>query len=314
MGMNCLRIVFRFLRRLKDALRGYYPEVFGLFMLRQLGRNPKTFQQKIKYKMAHDRSQMLSLWADKVDVRNYVADKIGPSYLIPLVGVYEQPENVVLGDLPDECVIKPSHGSGAVMILSNREGLEKKIAQFNSLDLWKRFEFSKENVTETGLQSVLNFWLKTSYYNDCGHYPEFAYKHVKPRILIEKLLKSGVNIASDYRFFIFNGICEYVEVDQSWNNSPTRDMFDVDWRPVQVQLKFPKAVTPPPRPVEFPKMIALAEKLADGVDHVRVDFYLIDNQIYFGEMTNYHTSGRQVFKPKSFNFEFGRNWHPSIHY
>jgi hypothetical protein len=285
-----------------------------MFMLRRLANNPKTFQQKIKYKMAYDRRPKIGLWADKVEVRDYVSEKIGSSYLIPLVGIFASAEDVWLGALPDECVIKPSHGSGAVVILSNRTGVKKNVPNVKSLDLWGRFEFMKVDIDDYAMREVLNSWLETSYYNDCGHYPEFAYKNIKPKILIEELLTSDENIAADYRFFIFNGVCEYIEVDQSWNASPSRDMFDLNWNSVDVQLKYPKALVPPRKPDEFAKMVTLAETLADNVDHVRVDFYLIDDQIYFGEMTNYHTSGRQIFKPKMFNYEFGSKWQPSNHY
>lgn len=260
--------------------------------------------------MAHDRRPILTLWADKIEVRKYVEQKIGSQYLIPAVGTFSSAVDVLLSNLPDQCVIKPNHGSGAVIILSDRSNNKNLLPKSSSLNVWGRYEVSKASVDQLHLQSILQSWLSTSYFNDCGHFPEYAYKDISPRILVEELLVLDQEIAADYRFFIFNGRCEYIEVDQSWNSSPTRDMFDRDWQAVEVQLKYPRATMTPNKPETLNKMIELAETLADGIDHIRVDFYLLGDRIYFGEMTNYHTSGKQIFKPTEFNLEFGKNWHP----
>jgi hypothetical protein len=152
--------------------------------------------------------------------------------------------------------------------------------------------------------------MKLDFYKSSGHFPEWAYKGIPPRIIVEKFLSDEAGVASDYRFFIFNGKCKYIEVDSSWKETPTRNMFDIHWKPLEVKLKFPPAIPHPDCPDSFEEMKSLAEKLADGVDHIRVDFYLIGEKIIFGEMTNYHTSGQQVFYPLSFNYEFASEWKP----
>jgi len=223
---SIFRRAYRILRRVKDTCRGYYPEFVGVLVLTYISRKPKTFQQKIKYKMAHDRRNFLCTWADKVEVRKYVASQIGEQYLVPIYSIFENPDDVILEKLPEECVIKPNHGSGAVLIFSNREVLNSELPGISTFDVWKRYEVKKSNVDEKKLKNILDTWLKTSYSKGYGHFPEFAYKGIKPKILVEQLLTVDEDIASDYRFFIFNGKCDYIEVDQSWNLNPTRDMFD----------------------------------------------------------------------------------------
>ena len=308
------QLLYSSLRRAKDLVRGYYPEAFGYLILRLISRNPKSFQEKILYKMAHDRRPIITTYADKVIVREYVKEKIGEEYLIPLHGIYQNISKISLSDIPENCVIKPSHGSGAILILSTRVNNYRQLLSAQKVDYWKRFEVTKSLISEPELKSLLQNWLDTSYHNGFGHFPEYAYKDIVPKIIVEDLLVTGNEIASDYRFFIFNGICEYIEVDKSWNDKPSRDMFDTNWNQVEVQLKYARAAITPSRPPDLELMIKLAEKLADGIDHVRVDFYLIGNKIYFGEMTNYHTSGKQTFHPVRFNFQFGKSWDPTKYY
>ena len=163
------------------------------------------------------------------------------------------------------------------------------------------------------LLNIADRWMKLDFYKSPGHFPEWAYKDIPPKIIVEKFLSDDGQVASDYRFFIFNGICQYIEVDCSWTDFPTRNMFDREWNPVEVRLKFPPAIPIPTRPPEMDKMILLSEKLADSTDHVRVDFYLLGHKIIFGEMTNYHTSALQIFHPLSFNEEFAYSWNPAAH-
>jgi hypothetical protein len=162
----------------------------------------------------------------------------------------------------------------------------------------------------------LSKWLTQSYFWRPGTFPEWAYKFIAPCIVVEEFLisKSGQGVPPDYRFFIFNGICEYVEVDKSWSNQLTRTMFDRNWNAIDVKLKYPPAFPLPIEPDEFKLMVKLAEKLANGIDHVRCDFYLVDSRIVFGELTNYHVGGLQEITISGDKGKFGQSWHPDTHY
>jgi hypothetical protein len=302
------------LKRLIDISNGFWPPILGFTILRIKYRNPKTYQDKLKYKMAYDRRNILKIWADKNKVRAYVEEKIGPKYLNDVYGVFINSEDINIGIFPRNFVVKANHGSGAVIIVSEQAPKENSLPKDSRKVNWERFYIHPDSLIWLDLLNIVNRWMTLDFYKSPSHFPEWAYKDIPPRIIFEKFLGDDGQVASDYRFFIFNGICQYIEVDCSWSNLPTRNMFDSEWNPVNVTLKFPPAIPTPSRPTEMGKMIMLAEKLADGIDHVRVDFYLVGNKIIFGEMTNYHTSGQQIFYPLDFNYTFAKNWNPKAHY
>jgi hypothetical protein len=302
------------LKRLRDISKGFWPPFLALTILKIKHRNPKTYQDKLKYKMAYDRRNILQIWADKSKVRKYVEEMIGHEYLNHVYGIFINSENISIDMLPRNFVVKANHGSGAVIIVSENAPKENFLPKDPRKVNWERFLIHPDSINWSDLFGIANRWMKLDFYKSSGHYPEWAYKGIPPRIIIEKFLDEGGKVASDYRFFIFNGSCKYIEVDCSWSNLPTRNMFDREWNEVEVTLKFPPAIPTPSVPPEMGEMILLAEKLANGVDHVRVDFYLVENKIIFGEMTNYHTSGQQIFYPHNFNYVFAKDWEPRAHY
>ena len=78
-----------FLRYVKATLRLRMTQRIAAASLRFYARNPKTMQSKICYKMAYDRNPMLTTYADKVKVRDFVGEKIGPDYLTKSFGVFD---------------------------------------------------------------------------------------------------------------------------------------------------------------------------------------------------------------------------------
>ena len=79
-------------------------------------RDPQTFRQKVRYKMLRDRRPLVVTFADKAAVREYVAATVGPHYLPRAYAVSDDPS--VLPELPETFVVKPTHGSGAAIIVS----------------------------------------------------------------------------------------------------------------------------------------------------------------------------------------------------
>ena len=98
-------------------VQGTWPHWRSMRTLRKSVSNPETFSEKIRYKMAFDRNRILSVWADKVVVRDYVSATIGPEYLSNIFGIFQNPEDISLTSLPNNFVIKPNHASGAVIII-----------------------------------------------------------------------------------------------------------------------------------------------------------------------------------------------------
>jgi hypothetical protein len=53
------------------------------------------------------------------------------------------------------------------------------------------------------------------------------------------------------------------------------------------------------------KMIELAATLSKGMPHVRMDFYEVNSQVYFGEYTFFDSSGMAKFNPVEWDYKFG---------
>jgi len=165
------------------------------------------------------------------------------------------------------------------------------------------------------MNEILKRWLTRDYYYEPGFFSEWAYKDVEPSLIVEEFLEQGDSgVARDYRFFIFNGLCESIEYDRSWNDKLTRTMFDKDWNKLDATLKYSSENPTPSKPKEIKLMMSLAEKLAQGVDHVRCDFYLVNSRIIFGELTNYHTTGDQEILLNGTSKSFGVSRSPDSFY
>ncbi len=48
-------------------------------------------------------------------------------------------------------------------------------------------------------------------------------------------------------------------------------------------------------------MIQLAERLSEGIIFVRVDFYEVEGNVFFGEMTFFPGSGTEEFEPQEWD-------------
>ena len=85
------------------------------------------------------------------------------------------------------------------------------------------------------------------------------------------------------------------------------DFFDMDYKHLDMRMKDPNSESVPSKPEQFERMKSLASKLCQGFPHVRVDFYIVDNKVYFGELTFFHNGGFQKIYPSTWNLRLG-NW------
>ena len=111
----------------------------------------------------------------------------------------------------------------------------------------------------------------------------------------------------DYKFFCFNGKVKFMFIASNRQGSGDTyfDFFDLDFNHLPFMQGHPNAPELPHKPNNFNKMILLAEKLSKDIPHVRVDFYEVNNRIYFGEMTFYHFSGLMPFVPEKWDKQIG---------
>lgn len=242
---------------------------------------PKTFNEKLQWLKLHDHRPEYSRYVDKYAVREFIADTVGSEYLIPLIGVYDTVDSIPFESLPNAFVLKCTHDSGSVFICKDK----------TLMDL---------AATKKALQKALrkNLYWKTR---------EWPYKQVKPRIICEKYMEdeSGYEL-KDYKIFCFSGQPKFIQVDFNRFSNHTRNMYDLDWNLIPFTIKYPNDPnTVITKPLQLEKMIEIASKLSQGIPHLRVDLYSINDKIYFGEMTLYHGSGNEIFTPDSYDLLLG---------
>ena len=86
-------------------------------------KNPKTFNEKLQWLKLYDRKPIYTKMVDKYEVREYIKEKIGEEYLIPLIGVYNKFEDIDFEKLPNQFVIKCTHDSGGLVVCRDKEKL-----------------------------------------------------------------------------------------------------------------------------------------------------------------------------------------------
>ncbi|MBG9529109.1 glycosyl transferase [Bacillus thuringiensis] len=268
---------FKMFRAIPDA--NYLQLKYKLIMGRKLNlKNPKTFNEKLQWLKLNDRRPEYTMLVDKYEVRQYIKETIGEEYLIPLLGVYNNFDEIDFDVLPNKFVLKPNHTSGDVFICRDK---------------------SKINYRE--LKSEVDKWLQREYY---WLHREWPYKNVKPKIVCEKYMvdESGVDL-KDYKFMSFNGEvrCSFVGLNRQSETGLNIDFYDLEWKLMPFERHYPNSGIKLEKPQNYKKMIEFAELLSRELPFVRVDFYEINGKVYFGELTFYPGSGFEEFTPESYD-------------
>lgn len=251
-------------------------------------KNPKRYTEKIQLYKLYYRNPVLHECVDKYRVKNYIRRK-GLDIKIPeLYGVYKKGEDIDFTSLPSRFVIKMNDGGGAnnVIICDDKEKLDVP-ATVKLLNSWH------------GIKNI-----------DAGR--EWAYTGIKESlIIIEQLLENENNPEAgieDFKFFCFNGEPVLIQHDGDRNISHWKNFYDLDWKRIKLKTDYENYEGEDPRPDNLDRMTVLARELSKEFPHVRVDFYSIGKDIYFGELTFYPYSGYVPFDPDEFDFVLGEKF------
>lgn len=239
--------------------------------------NPQDLNEKITWlKMNSDTTEWTRL-ADKYRVREYIKEKGYEDILVKLLGVWERVEDMEFDKLPKQFVLKTNNGAGAVLFVKDKAQL---------------------NIEET--KAKINGWLK----EDFGLMnAEPHYSRIKPMIIAEEFLDSGTNVSFslvDYKMWCFNGklFGTWVCYDRVGMSAMT-EWHDVEWkyRPEWsvFTYKYKDGGGVIPKPVNYDRMVKVAQDLSLGFPQVRVDLYNVNGKIYFGEMTFSASGGHNNF-------------------
>jgi len=240
---------------------------------------PKTFNEKINYIKFNVKNDLSVLVADKLLVRNFVSARIGSSYLIPLIAVFNSAEEIQYNILPKSFVMKLNNGSGFNLICKNKE-------EISNFKIFSYFD------------SIFNL-------NPYFYSREWQYNIINNKILVEKYL--GDNI-SDFKFFCFNGIPSFIQVDLDRFSNHKRNLYDTNWNIIDSEFIYKSYTeTPLSKPICLDVMLNIARKLSDGFIFSRIDLYLIEDVVYFGEITLHPEGGMGPFDSKISDCKFGES-------
>lgn len=231
-------------------------------------KNPKTFNEKLQWLKINDRKAIYTTMADKYSARQFIQNKYGKEYLIPLLGIWNKFDEIDFEKLPNQFVIKCTHDSASTYICKDK---------------------SKLNIKK--LKKHCNKHLKKSYYYYAREWP---YKNITPRIICEKyMINKNKKRGIEYKLICIQGKVQiiYARVNNEPPKGTTLNFFDTNWNELPLKLGFDSTSEVIKKPVNLSKMIEIAEEISKDIIFIRVDFYEIDNKLYIGELTFYPHAG-----------------------
>jgi hypothetical protein len=205
--------------------------------------------------------------SDKALVKEYVAGKVGAEHNVETIAVLDSFGAARNFDYPDDCVIKPTHMSGEVIM--RRGG--------SPVDL-----------------ETLRRWFHSNYYDTTR---EANYRYLRRRVIVEPYI-FGRESVEDFKIFCLHGKPLVVQVDYDRYTGHTQNLYTTGWEQLPFAITCPVGIGMP-RPRNLEQMLGLAARLSDEFSLIRIDLYTDGQTILVGEITNIHQSGRGQFVPST---------------
>ena len=243
--------------------------------------HPKTFNEKIQWMKLYDNSTLKTRLSDKYLMKEYVAEKAGQQYVVGLLGVWDNADEIEFERLPGQFALKTNHSCHTNIIVED-----------------------KTKLNETEVRRKLNQWLKVNAEFMNGF--EMQYKDIPRKIIAEEFIEGGENGLDDYKVWCFEGKAYYVQHLSGRKSGLRMAFFDTKWNKMPFVYSYPMNSDEVERPKCLDEMITVAEKLAIGFHHVRVDFYLLkDGSIKVGELTFTSAGGTCLWNPEEWDIKLG---------
>lgn len=252
---------------------GYWPRI----------RHPHSFNEKIMHRKVYTNDPLFSTVSDKYAVREYVTKKVGDDILNELYHVTDDPSTIPFESLPESFVIKITHGTSFNIIVRNKKKIDTDSIVTRCRN-WMAKDFGREQ-------------------------KEYWYRDIEPRIIVENYIEEpNREVPLDYKFWVFNGQVEYIDVDfDRFSNQKIR-FFDSEWNPQEFKIGYPLGPAIE-APNDLEEMLEIAETLGEDFEFARVDLYNPeDGKIIFGEITLAPSGGGAPFEPKDMDFILGEHW------
>lgn len=262
----------------------YLKRLFKAKLGRELNlENPKSFNEKLQWLKLYDRNPLYTITSDKYAAREYVKEKIGEEHLVPLIDVWDNPDNIDFDKLPDKFVLKCNHNSGMGMCICKDK---------SKLDI-----ISVKNKLRDGLNE--------NYYLRCR---EWQYRDIKRRIVCEKFMSDGRSGSlMNYKIYCFNGEPKIFHMSSDiGDKSASLSFLDTDWNPLPFcRTDYPPFKVLPQKPENIDELLNTARILSEDFTFVRVDLYVVDGTIYFSELTLDPCGGFSPFSPEEWDLKLG---------
>lgn len=241
--------------------------------------DPKTFNEKLNWCKLYNRNPLYPKLADKYAVKQIVADMIGEQYVVKNLGVWKHFDEIEFDKLPNKFVLKCTHDSSGVIICKDKATFDYKAAK-----------------------EKLEFTLKMNYFYACREWP---YKNIPPMIIADEYLDDHTGRElQDYKFWCFNGVPKIMYVTNK-GAKVEENFYDMDFNVLTINHGYPRTQPEYHKPKEFELMKELAAKLSVGIPFVRVDFFDVDGQVYFGEFTFFDWAGLGKFSDMKTDMDLG---------
>lgn len=239
-------------------------------------QSPVTYNEKLQWIKLYDHNPLMPKCCDKYTVRSYVEDKGCGGILNDLIWEGMNPEEIPFDTLPAQCVIKVTHGSTFNIICTDTSKLDRR-------DVIRKCKK----------------WLKAKFL-PC--YGEWFYGVEKPRVIVEKYLSGGEHGLCDYKVYCFHGKPYYISVDSGRGSGKhIKNIYDADWNLMKgYEMAFPCSDVSDPKPECLDELLQYARILSEDFLHARVDFFIVDGKVIFGEITFTNSAGFGNVSPYEF--------------
>lgn len=252
-------------------------------------RDPKTYTEKLQwYKAYYIGDGHLDRIVDKYLFKQYVQEKLGDGYTVPLLGMWTDIDSLERdwAQLPEEFCLK-----------SNVQSEGK----------WIEFIHNKSAVNFRAKRRQWKKWFDPKLTLIVG--PMQAYRNCVPRIIAEQYLENIKNQLFDYKVFCFGGqpFCVEAAMERFTHDGPSFSFYDLEWNKMDVTSgHHPNHDVP--KPVHFDEMLEISKTLSKDFPHVRVDFFDTEEKLYVAELTLYTGGGYSIYEPQSFNDRMGEHF------
>lgn len=279
------RVIAQFVKAISPLIKDdemYLRIVYYLETKKKLNLTPPvSFNEKMQWLKLHCKNETYTNLVDKATVKEYISQCIGDKYLIPTLGVYDTVEDIDFELLPNQFVLKCTHDSGGLVICKDKRDL-------NIAAVKKKMKKS----------------LRTNFYMRGREYP---YKNVRPRIIAEKYMDDNTETGLiDYKIYCFRGIPQFLLVVSNRTVCAYFDYYDLDFNHLPFMWGGANSPYKIRRPKKLDEMIFLAKKIAKDSIQMRVDFYEVQGNVYFGEITFFDGAGFTPFEPMEWDEKIGK--------